>query len=796
MKKRLLALLLAIAMVLCLFGCTQEPIPTEPPTEPPTQAPTEPPLDGAQIYADAAAALSAGDVTLDVVSTKTTTVEDQSFVTEAIQVVTYEGVGTDAPKMYLQETMPFWEYDDELNLECTDLQYTEAYAAGTLYIELEDKARLSASMDAEGMANRYVPAVLLDSALYGDIGAEETGDVITLTFAAPTAAEIWAVPAEAELVEATGTATVTAGSLTAMTYTVTYDYGTVTVTQTTESKPRAQAESVILPPEAAQYMYTQIQTPDALKMYLQAVNLQDQLQSATVSELGSMFSQAAGILFNESNTLNFNRQEELVSKLEMGIFYMNYPTDDEVHIEQTETYKDGKYVTERDGGVPTTDTEITEEDVWNNCQLYLENYIPEVKYWQDVTMEDLGTLYYMEYTYHEDYGDYMQNNVCTSLFGNPTILNNMASAYVTDEIGGYLSIDKYTGLIVANGYKYQGTHTIDGDPYTLTDQLDQSFVLPSFGAYKAVTEELLPEAEPENKATPLFYHVTGDNGQEMWLLGTIHVGDERTGYLPQEIYDAFAASDALALECDTEAFDKLLEEDEELQDEASGYYYYDDGSTVAEHVDEELYTTALKYMKATGNYNMNADYMKVSTWASSIENFYLDQGHTLSREQGVEERLTKLAHDQEKEIPEVESNMFQIKMLNSWSEELQELLLEESVEYAGIDSIIGTNELFDMWCAGDEAALREYLAEEVDTSEMTEEELAEYEAAKPLIEEYNKAMSYDRNDGMLEVAIEYLESGDVVFYAVGLAHLLDSHNGLVDTLRAAGYTVELVTYGQ
>ena len=47
---------------------------------------------------------------------------------------------------------------------------------------------------------------------------------------------------------------------------------------------------------------------------------------------------------------------------------------------------------------------------------------------------------------------------------------------------------------------------------------------------------------------------------------------------------------------------------------------------------------------------------------------------------------------------------------------------------------------------------------------------------------------------MLKKAIEYLESDKVVFYAVGLAHLLDGTNGLVDTLREAGYTVELVTY--
>ncbi len=57
-------------------------------------------------------------------------------------------------------------------------------------------------------------------------------------------------------------------------------------------------------------------------------------------------------------------------------------------------------------------------------------------------------------------------------------------------------------------------------------------------------------------------------------------------------------------------------------------------------------------------------------------------------------------------------------------------------------------------------------------------------------------MRYDRNDGMLDVAIRYLESGETVFYAVGLAHLLNNHNGLVDTLRAAGYTVELVEFAR
>ena len=274
------------------------------------------------------------------------------------------------------------------------------------------------------------------------------------------------------------------------------------------------------------------------------------------------------------------------------------------------------------------------------------------------------------------------------------------------------------------------------------------------------------------------------------------VSDDRTGYLPQELVDALLGSDALALECDTEAFDELVEEDEKLQDKISDYYYYSNGKTAADYLDEETYALAVKYMKASGNYTMNSPYLKLSMWANAIENFQMRIGHFVTGDQGVEERLVKLAKEQEKKILEVESNEFQIKMLTSWSDDLQVLLLEDALEYPAEEYWEGLQELYELWCAGDEEAMRKELSDEVDTSEFTEEELAEYEASKHLVEEYNKAMSYDRNDGMLEVAIEYLESGETVFYAVGLAHLLNDVNGLVDTLREAGYTVELVSYSE
>ena len=280
----------------------------------------------------------------------------------------------------------------------------------------------------------------------------------------------------------------------------------------------------------------------------------------------------------------------------------------------------------------------------------------------------------------------------------------------------------------------------------------------------------------------------------MWLLGTIHVGDERTAYLPAEIRTAFESADALALECNTEAFEQQIEEDEALQAQVAQAYYYTDGTTMEQLLEAEEYARAVQFMKATGNYNENMLVAKPYLWSNAIDQFYLRQGQTLHSDQGVEEWLMDWAQELEKPIWEVESSLFQMQMLTGFSQDIQLMLLKNSMETSFRENWEGTVELYEKWCAGDEAVLREYLAEPVGTSDMTEEELAEYEAYKPLIEEYEKTIGFDRNIGMLNVAIQYLESGDTVFYAVGLAHLLDAENGLVDALREAGYTVELVAY--
>lgn len=791
MYKKLLSMLLALALLLSLAACGKDPAPTTPSTEPTVittvPAPTEP--DALAAYEAARAALEASPaVTLDVVVLTETTVGQQVYSSRSQQVLTWAAMDTAAPVVFMEEALVY-DYEDlnEEELEYNTYDYCEVYTGGTLYMQLNEEMFFSSTLAQADVENRYAPVVLLDQTLYDTVTADSSEAGLAVTFEAPTAAEAWAMPADAQLQAASGTASIDGdGKLQKMTYALTYTYGSAQVSVAVESTPRQQPETVEVPEKPEDY--TKISYVDALRTYMHAADRLVTSTGITSIITESIVTQAAATMYNQQISVDlYGTGKDLMTKINTDVYAMDYSSNTDLEYKLEEVFRNGKYTYSEDGALPTTESGITAEEMESYAKetVYSNLFYPTA--WKDVRMEDLGSVYLLSLDMTADSGDLMQNYICETLWRDASYLNKLASKYETTEITGYLAVDKYTGVFTAGGCNYAGVHTIDGTDYTLALQSDQSVCAPSADAYKEITDESAPETEPEDKATPLFYKVTGKDGQQMWLLGTIHVGDARTAYLPKEIYDAFAASDALAMEVDLEAFEALLKEDDELAQQVSGAYYYSDGTMTADHIDAALYEKALKYMKASGNYNMNTVYMKPSVWCTALENFFLQQGNLLTSGQGVEIRLTELAKQQDKKILEVEDSLFQIEMLNGWSEPLQELLLKETLEYSGEEYWLSVHELYELWCDGDEDAMRKALAEEVDISQLTEEE-------KKLYDEYWQAMDVDRNEGMLDVAIEYLESDEVVFYAVGLAHLLNGENGLVNALREAGYTVELVSY--
>lgn len=767
MKRRILALLLCAALIFTLCGCGQEDTPTET-----TAVPTEPPVS--LLYTQAKApVLEASNLELTVTSKQTITIGAEIFQLETKQSLTYADLGTDTLQLTLTE---------ELDLDGADDKFEEYYSGGTLYVTVYDEYKFKGAVDEAEYLSRFAPAALLDESLYTEITAAQDGDNTMLLFNSPSAAECWAMPENAVFHSAKGSAVIDAeGNLTESSYTIEYTYGGSHISETITSVPAFPEAVTLAAPEDSEY--TELESIEAIRLYDMAVMYLYAADAATTNLTETIVSQAAGVVLSSQETVNFHgRSKDHVSEITSAITLIQ-GTQSETY-QQNEHFQDMIYTVSSDGGEPQENTDVGPSAMRSYCTEFLGENLISLDYISSATVSEVGGTLFLELGCNEECGQWLSEYACGVFYDDSNLLNDLATAYVLNDCSAYMAVDKYTGMPTAVGLLYNATHTIEGSDYVLGVQADQSFYLASQTAYETITGESLPEEEPETKATPLFYKVSGADGQEMYLLGTIHVGDARTAYLPQEIYDALSVSDALAVEFDTIAFEEAMSTDTTLAAQIASLYLYTDGTSTKDHLDEETYNAAIKLLKASGNYTAYTEMMKPSIWESSISNFFIQQNYGLSYNKGVDTRLLKLAKENGMEIRDIESGLEQMEMMSGYSDEVQAFLLEDTLSADPDEYYNAVSELFELWCQGDEAVLRKAVLE--DTSELTEEETK-------LFEEYWKAMSTDRNEGMLQVAIDYLESGDTVFYAVGLAHLL-ADNGLVDTLQEAGYTVEPVAY--
>lgn len=279
--------------------------------------------------------------------------------------------------------------------------------------------------------------------------------------------------------------------------------------------------------------------------------------------------------------------------------------------------------------------------------------------------------------------------------------------------------------------------------------------------------------------TPLMlWEVTDEDNNKLYLMGSIHVGDETMIPLADPIEDAFAASDALAVECDVAAFN----EDAEMQmDIAMKYGIYTDGTTVRDYLSEDVYNEAKRILQERDMYSDNYDYMRVHQWSSLVQSLAIEDSG-LKSEYGVDLYLLNKAREVNKPIYEVESVEAQMQMMDGFSMELQEWMLEMNLD---VDLLAEQLKLtLEAWKNGDVEFLSETEAEEEGSEPLTPEQ-------EVLLAEYNQEMITDRNRLMADKAEEYLESGEVVFFTVGAGHM-GGETGVVQLMEDKGYTVKRV----
>lgn len=286
--------------------------------------------------------------------------------------------------------------------------------------------------------------------------------------------------------------------------------------------------------------------------------------------------------------------------------------------------------------------------------------------------------------------------------------------------------------------------------------------------------------EPEGEAVqPLIWKVSGDGGQTMYVMGTVHVGDERSMAVVESTAGVLAECDALAVEFDTVAYQKDLQK----QAGVLAQFIYNDGTTVKDHMPEELYEKAVGYLREYSKYSRMFDYYNLSIWSVLISQC-ANEVCELETKYGIDENLIKAAYEAELPVLEIESPEAQYELLGSISDDINLLLIRKTLETDMTDTVDALYDMYEAYISGDADALWECVAEDTDG---IPEDFSEEEAA--LAREYSDKLVYERNVTMTEKAVSYLESGDTVFFAVGAAHVLGG-SGILSSLEELGYTVE------
>lgn len=263
-----------------------------------------------------------------------------------------------------------------------------------------------------------------------------------------------------------------------------------------------------------------------------------------------------------------------------------------------------------------------------------------------------------------------------------------------------------------------------------------------------------------------FLWKTEHGNNTVYLLGSIHIGDEEMYPLHSTAQVAFFTSDYLVVEVDITAISE--EEHVQLMQELG---MYQDGTTIQDHLSAETYN---KLEEVLAEHDLTVEVVEqFKPWVvmSTIQTLaYANAGYY--SEYGIDINLIMLALEFDLPIIQLETLESQFNIFADLTPEMQEqALLETLAEYEQADVIV--EELVAMWKNGDQEGL---LA-------ITEETEGD--------EQFNEMFLHDRNHNMFEQIEAFLndEEGATYLVVVGAAHML-GESGLVTLLQNNGYEVE------
>lgn len=437
-----------------------------------------PPIDDpGAIYDNAAKALeSEQDLDLTISTTIQTTVDSSVFLEIAQQNLFYREMGTDSFCAELSET---------LTIDSHSVQIHETYAEGAAYVALGD-GYFSTPLSPEAYLARFAPAVLLDAQLYGSITGVDTGEGYMLSFAQASAPEAWFLKDTYALLEAAGTAYISyEGQLTKSIYTTAYSKGEVTYRQTVIVEASSSSEAIQRPDAAA--MCTAIEYFDAPRQLERATGYLLQAQDVSAVYEDSTYFQAFGDKCDKEITLHTHRDEAWSARVDTIETLTNDSRIDQASKQhKTELFANNQYSVSTNDAAAVVNPEISVNEMYSYCRNLLVSTVMLPQHIAGAQMTETDGIQRITFSGNEAFAALISSNTCQVLYKEPEMLNSLAQSTNTDTLECYLEVDSSTGLPVSSGILYNGTYMIEGLPYQLAFQADQSYDLLSKTAYEAI----------------------------------------------------------------------------------------------------------------------------------------------------------------------------------------------------------------------------------------------------------------------------------------------------------------------
>ncbi len=285
------------------------------------------------------------------------------------------------------------------------------------------------------------------------------------------------------------------------------------------------------------------------------------------------------------------------------------------------------------------------------------------------------------------------------------------------------------------------------------------------------------------------------NGNTVYMLGSIHMATTDIYPLSDKILAAYNSSDALAVEVN-------------LYDQAGAMAlvnnaFYSDGSTLKDHVSQETYDKAIALAAKFGVPEAQAALMKpwyiyISFTSISMTESGTAEEAAASANLGIDMNFLTNAMLNGKQILEVEGYAVQGKMLESFSKELAEYLVNETIDAVN-DSLEGKdntnpeglNEMLSLWRVGDAENFHQYNSFEYQNKDMIEDGTTE--AEMKLLREFYDKLFIQRNKTMADYIENLLkaEGGHTYFVIVGSGHYLGDSD-IIELLTKRGYELNQI----